>query len=139
MNFSKIASVVVLALATLSGCAAESSGSDTTSPPSENAVHVAQPIVVTAIAQVKPGTEAEFEAAALKLVKATHDEPGNLGDVLTRSKSDPSTFLFYERWASEQASQDHLKAAAVTEFFGAVKADFQPGFPQLTTYETLAQ
>lgn len=137
MNLRTVTAAAVLALTSLlagAGCAAPAAD-DTASGSTDSAVLAAKPIVVTAIAKVKPGTEDAFEAAAEKLVAATHHEPGNLGDALSRSKDDPTTFLFYERWASETAEEDHMNGAAVAAFFAEVKDDFEPGYPQLAQYE----
>jgi quinol monooxygenase YgiN len=95
------------------------------------------PLVVTAVAKVKPGTEADFEQAAERLVVGTRAEAGNLGYVLHRSKTDPTQFLFYETWASAAASDAHMKGPVLGTFFAQVKDEFEPGYPQLSQYEEI--
>ena len=62
---------------------------------------------IVATIKVKPGQEAEFQAVALQLVAAVNaNEPGCL--LYTLSKGDePSTFVFMERYADEEAMKAH--------------------------------
>lgn len=62
---------------------------------------------IVATLKAKPGQEADFQAAALKLVAAVRaNEPGCL--LYTLSQGDqPSTFIFMERYANEEALASH--------------------------------
>jgi len=83
---------------------------------------------IVATIKVKAGSEAEFQAAALKLVAAVRaNEPGCL--MYTLNKGDaPDTFVFMERYADEDA----LKAHRATEHFktlGRAMGAFMDGQP----------
>jgi quinol monooxygenase YgiN len=83
---------------------------------------------IVATIKAKAGQEAEFQAAALKLVAAVRaSEPGCLMYTLNRAE-DPSTFVFMERYADEDA----LKAHRGTEHFktlGRAMGAFMDGPP----------
>ncbi len=83
---------------------------------------------IVATIKAKPGQEADFQATALKLVAAvTANEPGCLMYTLNKGE-DPSTFVFMERYADEEA----LKAHRGTEHFktlGRAMGAFMDGPP----------
>ncbi len=83
---------------------------------------------VVATVKAKAGREAEFQAAALKLVAAVRaNEPGCL--LYTLNKGDaPDSFVFMERYADEGA----LKAHRGTDHFktlGRAMGEFMDGAP----------
>ena len=83
---------------------------------------------IIATIKAKAGSEADFEAAALQLVAAVRaNEPGCL--LYTLSKGEvPSSFVFMERYADEEA----LKAHRGTEHFktlGRAMGAFMDGPP----------
>lgn len=62
---------------------------------------------IVATIKVKPGQEAQFQAVALRLVAAVRaNEPGCLLYTLSKG-DDASTFVFMERYASEDAMKAH--------------------------------
>ena len=83
---------------------------------------------IVATIKAKPGQEAAFQTTALKLVAAvTANEPGCLMYTLNKGE-DPSTFVFMERYADEEA----LKAHRGTEHFktlGRAMGAFMDGPP----------
>ncbi len=72
-------------------------------------------IYVVATAQVKPEKRAEFIAGAQVCIAATRAEAGCLAYDLTASTTDPTTFMFVEKWETREAltahsKTDHLRA-----------------------------
>ena len=62
---------------------------------------------IVATIKAKAGQEAQFEAAALKLVAAVNaNEPGCLLYTLNRG-DDPQTFVMMERYRDEEATKAH--------------------------------
>jgi quinol monooxygenase YgiN len=85
---------------------------------------------IIATIKAKAGQENDFQAAALKLVAAVRaNEPGCL--LYTLSKGEvPSTFVFMERYANEEALQAHRG----TEHFktlGRAMGTFMDGPPSV--------
>lgn len=75
----------------------------------------AQPAVVAvAILVIKPGHQAEFEAAALTAVAAVHQEPGCMLYALHRQAGTDDTYVMVEKWASKEALRTHGKGAALS-------------------------
>lgn len=63
---------------------------------------------IVATIKVKPGTEKEFEAAALELVaRVNANEPGCKLYTLSRSNEAPQTYVFMERYADQAAVDYH--------------------------------
>lgn len=83
--------------------------------------------VVTVIAnlKVKAGLEDEARQALLAAVAPTRAEPGCLTYDLHQSTTDPTEFLFYENWESEDALKAHATSTsahrtALRETLGAL-------------------
>src|SRR4051794_16266106 len=72
-------------------------------------------IPVIAILSAKHGKEAELEALLIRMVESTHEEPGCQRYALHRSKSDPRTFVFIEKWTSDAALDAHLNSPHITQ------------------------
>jgi quinol monooxygenase YgiN len=70
--------------------------------------------IVTVIAhiKVKPGLEDRAKQALLAAVAQTREEEGCLDYDLHQSTSDPTEFVFYENWASEEALKAHSSSTA---------------------------
>jgi quinol monooxygenase YgiN len=66
-------------------------------------------VILTAMVKAKPGQEEAVKEALLSLVEPTRKEPGCLLYNLHQSKSDPTMFMFYEEWASQEALDAHGK------------------------------
>src|SRR5690349_18671420 len=73
------------------------------------------PISVVATIKAKLGREEELLNLLKQLVENTHQEPGCLTYALHRSQSDPATFIFVEKWASETDLQDHFRTPHVQD------------------------
>lgn len=65
--------------------------------------------IVTVIASIKVKSGAEVRALSLLagIVPATLQEPGCLAYDLHQSLTDPTEFMFYERWSSDEALAAH--------------------------------
>src|SRR4051794_3237625 len=65
-------------------------------------------IVVVARLQAKPGHEAEVEEILRGLIPLTRAEAGCLSYHLHVQEGDPTSFLFFEQWESDEALNTHL-------------------------------
>jgi quinol monooxygenase YgiN len=75
-------------------------------------------MVVIARVKVRPGKEAEAEAALRKQIDfVIREEPGTLCYVLHRSRKEPSTFVFYEKYVDGAAFDRHGKSSSMQELF----------------------
>lgn len=79
-------------------------------------------ITVVAIAEARPGCEAQVEAAIAACVPPSRAEASNDGYVPHRDEANPSRFVFVERWASREALAEHEK----TPHFQAMAKSFAP-------------
>lgn len=70
------------------------------------------PVTVLAIIKVKPGSESDARSMLSSIVPETLLEPGCLAYDLHQSASDPTEFLFYERWSSDAALDAHAASTA---------------------------
>ena len=66
-------------------------------------------VTLTASVKARPGQEDAVKEALLSLVEPTRKEPGCLLYILHQSKADPTQFMFYEQWASQEALDAHGK------------------------------
>jgi quinol monooxygenase YgiN len=66
-------------------------------------------VTLTAMVKAKPGQEGAVKEALLSLVEPTRKEPGCLVYNLHQSIGDPTLFMFYERWSSQEALDAHGK------------------------------
>ncbi|HEY8491879.1 MAG TPA: putative quinol monooxygenase [Dehalococcoidia bacterium] len=95
-------------------------------------------IVVTATLKAQPGKEGELEAVLRRLVEHTQGEDGTLAYALHRSAEDPTVYLFYERYADQEALQRHTG----NDGFRALGRELAPYLaerPQLARFELVAE
>jgi quinol monooxygenase YgiN len=71
----------------------------------------AKPFAMWVSAGVKKGSEKEFEAAFAECQKETRKEKGNVAYDLLAIPDKPGQYALYERWASVDALDAHVKAA----------------------------
>jgi quinol monooxygenase YgiN len=64
----------------------------------------------------KPATAGRLEEALKELGRETKKEKGNVCFHMHRKADDPSTFIFYENYADENAFQSHLGSAHGKKF-----------------------
>lgn len=74
-------------------------------------------IVVLAHARAKNGSDALLEKAFRKAIAPTHAEQGCLKYALNQSVEDKHVFVMIEKWTSQEALDQHLKAPHIQELF----------------------
>jgi len=79
-------------------------------------------LVVIATIKAKAGKERELAEVLGKFPAPTRREAGCIQYDLHVENGDPSSFVFYERWADEAALQAHLKTPHITAGFAAMNA-----------------
>jgi len=93
-------------------------------------------ILVVATLKIQDGKVDEAVAELTSVIEATHDEEGCLSYVLHRDINDPSTLVFIERWASQDALNAHIQQPhmlKMVELAGTLLAE--P--PQITFCQSL--
>jgi quinol monooxygenase YgiN len=95
-------------------------------------------MVVIAKVKIRAGKEAEAEAAFRKQIETvTREEPDTLLYLLHRSRKEPGTFAFYEKYASEAAFDRHGKTPWMQELFKTL-TPLLDGPPSIETYDEIA-
>jgi len=74
-------------------------------------------IIIVATIKAKVGKESELEAALSGLLAPTHKENGCLLYALHRKEGDPGTFVFVEKWKSQEDLNAHLNSPHLTAAF----------------------
>ena len=92
-------------------------------------------VTVIASIKVKPGMEDRARELLLSIVAPTLEEPGCVNYDLHQSTTDPTDFMFYERWTSDEALAAHSTSpaphrAVLREQLGAMVA----GAPSVTRW-----
>jgi len=94
-------------------------------------------ITVIATIKVQAGQEAKFQQEAEKMIAHVKaNEPGTLSYVLHRSNSDPTEFLFFETYDSQESLAAHGASEPMRHFFGAV-GGLVDGRPEIKMYSEL--
>lgn len=96
------------------------------------------PVTVIASIKVKSGSEERALALLSSIVPPTLEEPGCLAYALHQSASEPSEFMFYERWSSDAALTAHSTSTAphrlaLREQLGSLVA----GAPSVTRWRSV--
>lgn len=73
---------------------------------------------LTVIARMtsKPGKEEELREALEALIEPTLKEEGCINYELHQGVEDPSVFIFYENWASQELHAKHMNSIHLNEF-----------------------
>jgi quinol monooxygenase YgiN len=88
--------------------------------------------------KVQSGKESAFEDEARKMVAyVAHEEPDTTFYVCQRSMADPTVFVFYEEYATDDALTAHGGSGAIKAFFGAV-GGLLDGPPSIETFRDVA-
>lgn len=93
-------------------------------------------LVVLAIANAKPGMEAELEQALREAAGPTRLQPGCVQFTLLRSSASPATLAGFERWAAKADHERHLQGAHIKKLMGRM-ADILAEPPKIIAYEVL--
>ncbi len=96
-------------------------------------------ITIVAKLQAAPGKEEELKAALTKMVAAVKANESGAVPVysLHVAKDDPSTFLFYEQYASAEVQDAHGKTSHMAELGAALKGNLA-GRPVIEAYTQIA-
>jgi quinol monooxygenase YgiN len=95
----------------------------------------ASPVTVVARVKVRSGSEQAAEAAFRRHIDhVRREEPQTLVYVMHRSRKDPTTFLFYERYADAAAFDRHGKSAAMQGLFREL-TPLLDGAPAIELYD----
>lgn len=94
-------------------------------------------MIVIAKMKAKPGSEAELEKELKALIPKIEKEEGTLIYKIQRAQKDPTQFVFYEKYASEEAVAAHSSASYFKEFFAKI-APILDGKPEISLYEEVA-
>jgi len=70
-------------------------------------------LIVIASAKAQPGKEKVLEQALLEVAGPTRLQPGCVSFSLYHSIDDPMVIIGFERWASSEEHDQHLKGAHV--------------------------
>lgn len=73
-------------------------------------------VVLLYTAKAKPGKEHELKKFLVSLVTGSRHDPGNISYELHEVADDPTTFMFYEQWISEEMLEAHTKTPPLKEF-----------------------
>ncbi len=94
-------------------------------------------LTVVARIQAKPEKVAEVRRALTALVEPTHREPGCVSYVLHESSVDPTLFVFYENWRSQEDLDKHLKMPYLQAILARVD-ELLACPPEIGTYRRIA-
>lgn len=93
-------------------------------------------MIVIARVKAKKGKEQELAQAWSKAAGLSRKESGCRGYVLHRSLTDPTLFVSVEKWASKEASDQHMASAHIQELLRQVP-DLVAAPPEITPFEAL--
>jgi quinol monooxygenase YgiN len=74
-------------------------------------------VVVAATVQVKPEAQEQALAAITTAIEAAHGEPGCVAYALHRDRAEPSRFVIIEKWASQEALEQHGQTPHLKQLF----------------------
>jgi quinol monooxygenase YgiN len=77
-------------------------------------------LVIAGRIQLDPANRDKAIAAALEMMKATHQEPGCKSYVFSAELDDPGAFRIFEEWESPEALKAHFKAPHMARFQAAM-------------------
>lgn len=94
-------------------------------------------MIIVAKLKAKKGAEEEMEQVLRKAVQNVKSEEGTLMYTLHQSQSDPSTFMFYEKYTDADALTLHSSTPHFKAMFAALK-DLVEGQAEIEMYKELA-
>lgn len=68
-----------------------------------------QPLTITIRILVKPGMEEKFKQEYLSIIPFILNEEGCINYNLYQSRTDPTVFILYENWVSQEDYAKHLQ------------------------------
>ena len=94
-------------------------------------------MVIVAKLKAQSGKEAEMEDALKSMIPKVQQEDGTLIYTLHRSLSDPTLFLFYEKYRDKAAFNEHGSTPYFKELFATI-GPLMGAEPSMEMYEELA-
>lgn len=94
-------------------------------------------MVIVAKLKAAAGKEKEMEKALLDMIPKVSDEEGTLVYTLHQDQSDPTVFLFYEKYKDLDALVAHSSTPYFKELFGTIKPLLEAK-PEIVMYNELA-
>ncbi|MFO0880519.1 MAG: putative quinol monooxygenase [Gemmataceae bacterium] len=88
--------------------------------------------------QVKKGEEKTLTDLARPCIAATRKEPGCVAYELHQSKSDPTKFVFFEKWKNGEALVSHLAEEHTKKLVGSLGSVLD-GAPKFSLYTAAAE
>ena len=96
----------------------------------------ASDLIVIASATAAPGKEAQLEQALREAAVPTRAQPGCVQFSLLRLRGSPATIIGFERWASQDQHQRHLKSAYLQKLLERMTG-ILAGSPSIVMYEVI--
>ncbi len=97
-----------------------------------------QPVLEVAPLQVRPGREAEFEAAFRQAQSIIASMPGYLGHELQRCIERPGEYVLLVRWTTLEAHEVGFRQSAQYQEWKRLLHHFYDPFPVVSHYELIA-
>jgi quinol monooxygenase YgiN len=94
-------------------------------------------MIVVAKLKAKSGEESKMADALRAMVSKVEKEEGTLVYTLHQAQSDPTQFLFYEKYTDAQALKAHSTSPYIKELFGALQP-LLDGAPEIEMYDEIA-
>jgi quinol monooxygenase YgiN len=91
------------------------------------------PFVMIVHLQVKKGEEKAILESVKPCIAATRKEPGCLTYEFSQDTQDPTKFVFYEKWKSAKALEEHLAAEHTKKFVDGLGKVLE-GTPKFTFF-----
>jgi len=73
-------------------------------------------LVIAGTIRIDPARQEEARAAALEMMKATHEEEGNVAYVFSTDLAEPGLFHIFEKWRSAEDLDLHFAAPHMAAF-----------------------
>jgi quinol monooxygenase YgiN len=94
---------------------------------------------VIAKLKVKPGSEAQFEAAAKEMIATVKTaEPGTITYILHKNEKDPTEYVYYEVYQDQAAFDSHGKTDHMKAFGGKI-GSLLAGRPEIALLDEVAR
>lgn len=93
-------------------------------------------LTVAARMAAKPGKEDALRKTLMGLIEPTRAEAGCIQYDLHEEQDKPGSFLFFEKWTSKQALDEHLATPYLKHLF-TVAPDLIEGEPAIGLYDQI--
>jgi len=77
-------------------------------------------LIILAKGVIRPDKRETFVAAAREQIVETRKEPGCIAYDFYESQTEPNTFVFNERWTSQEAIDAHFQTGHIKKFMSAL-------------------